>query len=52
LTLQVQLGVAKKESQFWNESTFRVAGVRDVHHRKIDPVLEELLCIPVLEDLT
>jgi hypothetical protein len=28
-----------------------IAGVRDAHHRKIDPVLEELLCIPILEDL-
>jgi hypothetical protein len=28
-----------------------VAGARDVHHCKIDPLLEELLHISILEDL-
>jgi hypothetical protein len=28
-----------------------VAETRDAHDRKIDPLVEELFCVPVLEDL-
>jgi hypothetical protein len=43
----------KSQSAFtdWDSSLDFVAGARDAHYRKIDPFLEELLCIPILEDL-
>jgi hypothetical protein len=41
----------KKSPSLRQRIFFGVAGVGDAHDRKIDPLIEELLCVPVLEDL-
>jgi hypothetical protein len=44
-------GSRKKRGQFFSESAKVVAGARYAHHCKIDPFLEELFHISILEEL-